>query len=79
LNTDVAASFAAIVWLVIEWTVQTPPNSVGLMTGAVAGLATITPAAGYVIHYPRRPSLGLRRAAVWLILAVHLEKQARLG
>src|SRR5207237_5280859 len=48
LNTDVAASFAAIVWLVIEWTVQRKPKFVGLLTGAVAGLATITPAAGFV-------------------------------
>ncbi|MEO8209597.1 MAG: ammonium transporter [bacterium] len=48
LNTDVAASFAAITWLVIEWNRQRKPKFVGLLTGAVAGLATITPAAGYV-------------------------------
>lgn len=48
LNTDVAASFAAIVWLIIEWTTSKKPKFVGLLTGAVAGLATITPAAGYV-------------------------------
>src|SRR3954464_5096567 len=49
LNTDVAASFAAITWLVIEWSRGTrQPKFVGLLTGAVAGLATITPAAGYV-------------------------------
>jgi len=48
LNTDVAASFAAITWLVIEWSRERKPKFVGLMTGAVAGLATITPAAGFV-------------------------------
>ncbi|MBK8165089.1 MAG: ammonium transporter [bacterium] len=48
LNTDVAASFAAVVWLIIEWTRVRKPRFVGLLTGAVAGLATITPAAGYV-------------------------------
>lgn len=49
INTDVAASFAAVVWLVIEWnTGDKKPTLIGLMTGAVAGLATITPAAGYV-------------------------------
>jgi Amt family ammonium transporter len=49
LNTDIAASFAAITWLVIEWNVgKKKPTFIGLMTGAVAGLATITPAAGYV-------------------------------
>jgi len=48
INTDVAASFAAITWLVIEWSMVKKPKFVGLLTGAVAGLATITPAAGYV-------------------------------
>ncbi len=48
LNTDVAASFAAITWLVIEWSRDKKPRFVGLLTGAVAGLATITPAAGFV-------------------------------
>ena len=48
LNTDVAASFAAITWLVIEWAREGKPKFVGLLTGAVAGLATITPAAGFV-------------------------------
>ena len=48
LNTDVAASFAAITWLIIEWSRDRKPKFVGLLTGAVAGLATITPAAGFV-------------------------------
>ena len=48
LNTDIAASFAAIVWLAIDWNRASKPKFLGLLTGAVAGLATITPAAGYV-------------------------------
>jgi len=48
LNTDVAASFAAITWLAVGWWQERRPSFVGLLTGAVAGLATITPAAGYV-------------------------------
>lgn len=48
LNTDIAASFAAITWLFIEWRKARKPKFVGLLTGAVAGLATITPAAGFV-------------------------------
>ncbi|MBI9055242.1 MAG: ammonium transporter [Bacteroidales bacterium] len=48
LNTDVAASFAAITWLIIEWVKEGKPKFIGLLTGAVAGLATITPAAGFV-------------------------------
>ncbi|MBN1826898.1 MAG: ammonium transporter [Candidatus Eisenbacteria bacterium] len=48
LNTDIAASFAAISWLVIAWSLEKKPKFVGLLTGAVAGLATITPAAGFI-------------------------------
>jgi Amt family ammonium transporter len=48
LNTDLAASFAGITWLLLAWWIEKKPKFVGLLTGAVAGLATITPAAGYV-------------------------------
>src|SRR3954447_5567310 len=48
LNTDVAASFAAIAWLAMAWRFERRPSFLGLLTGAVAGLATITPAAGFV-------------------------------
>jgi Amt family ammonium transporter len=48
LNTDVAASFAAMVWLLLDCYFAKKPKFVGLLTGAVAGLATITPAAGFV-------------------------------
>jgi len=48
VNTDVAASFAAITWLALAWFLEKKPKLVGLLTGAVAGLATITPAAGFV-------------------------------
>ncbi len=48
LNTDVAASFAATVWLLMAWMLEKKPKFLGLLTGAVAGLATITPCAGFV-------------------------------
>ena len=48
LNTDIAASFAAVTWLLMDWMTSKKPKFLGLLTGAVAGLATITPAAGYV-------------------------------
>jgi len=48
LNTDVAASFAGIAWLLVAWIHHRKPTFVGLLTGAVAGLATITPCAGFV-------------------------------
>jgi len=48
INTDIAASFATIAWLVIEWSKEKKPKFVGLLTGSIAGLATITPCAGFV-------------------------------
>ncbi|MBI4914319.1 MAG: ammonium transporter [Acidobacteria bacterium] len=48
LNTDTAASFAAITWLIMAWIFERKPKFLGLLTGSIAGLATITPAAGYV-------------------------------
>jgi ammonium transporter, Amt family len=48
LNTDVAASFAGMAWMAVEWMTTRKPKLLGLLTGSVAGLATITPAAGYV-------------------------------
>jgi Amt family ammonium transporter len=48
LNTDIAASFAGVVWLIMAWIFEKKPKFLGLLTGAVAGLATITPAAGFV-------------------------------
>jgi Amt family ammonium transporter len=48
VNTDIAASVAMITWLFISWARETRPSMTGALTGAVAGLATVTPAAGYV-------------------------------
>lgn len=48
VNTDIAASLAMITWMIVDWVREGKPNMVGAMTGAVAGLVTITPAAGYV-------------------------------
>ena len=73
LNTDVAASFAAIAWMVIEWSLHRRPKFVGLLTGAVAGLATITPAAGYV-SLPSAVIIGIAAGAV-CYLAVHLKNK----
>lgn len=48
INTELAASVAAFTWLIIAWRFEKRPKFVGLLTGAIAGLATITPAAGFV-------------------------------
>jgi ammonium transporter, Amt family len=48
VNTDIAGSTAMITWLFVAWQREKKPSMVGALTGAVAGLATITPCAGYV-------------------------------
>lgn len=48
LATHLAASAGAIAWTAVEWLKMGKPTSVGLVTGCVAGLATVTPAAGYI-------------------------------
>ena len=48
LNTHLAACAAALIWIMLERTKIGKPTSIGIVTGAVAGLATVTPAAGYV-------------------------------
>jgi len=48
VNTDVAASFAMITWMIIDWIRLGKRSMVGALTGSVAGLATVTPAAGFV-------------------------------
>ena len=48
INTQLGASVAALVWLALEKFKVGKPTGIGFATGAVAGLATITPAAMYV-------------------------------
>jgi len=51
INTDLAASVGAVTWMCIEWFgSHKRPTFVGLLTGSVAGLATVTPAAGYITY-----------------------------
>ena len=48
LVTHISAATASLVWLVIEWIKFGKPSVVGIVTGTIAGLATITPASGFV-------------------------------
>ena len=48
LVTHLSAATASLVWLGIEWFKYGKPSVVGIVTGTIAGLATITPASGYV-------------------------------
>jgi Amt family ammonium transporter len=46
--TQISAGTAAMVWMFVEWWRHGRPSVLGIITGAVAGLATITPGSGYV-------------------------------
>ncbi len=48
LVTHIAAALGALSWIIIEWIRFGKPSLVGMVTGMVAGLATITPASGFV-------------------------------
>ncbi len=46
--TNTAGCAAALVWVIIEWYHRGKPTALGAATGAVAGLAAVTPASGYI-------------------------------
>ena len=46
--THLSASAAALTWMAIEWFKNGKPSALGIATGSIAGLAAVTPAAGYV-------------------------------
>ncbi len=48
VNTHIAAATATLIWIFIEWMKYGKPTMFGAATGCIAGLATITPAAGFV-------------------------------
>lgn len=48
LVTHISASMGALVWMFIEWKRFGKPSLIGVVTGMVAGLATVTPASGYI-------------------------------
>lgn len=48
IATHTAAAAAAVAWMAVEWLHRGTPTVLGVASGAVAGLATVTPGAGYV-------------------------------
>src|SRR5690242_4651406 len=47
-NTQIATAAAALSWMVVEWIISGKPSVLGMLSGAVAGLVAVTPAAGFV-------------------------------
>ncbi|MDC0071070.1 ammonium transporter [Rhodobiaceae bacterium] len=48
LVTHISAGTASLVWMAIDWIKFGKPTLIGLVTGTIAGLASITPASGFV-------------------------------
>ena len=49
--THLAACAGALVWTLLEWLQRGKPSVLGIISGAVAGLGTITPASGFVLPW----------------------------
>ena len=49
--TQLAAATAATTWMFLEWSTRGKPSVLGMISGAVAGLGTITPASGFVLPW----------------------------
>ena len=65
--THFSAAAAALSWAAMEWKLKGKPSVLGAAAGMVAGLATITPASGFV-SIPAAFCIGLvgrRRAVTW--------------
>jgi Amt family ammonium transporter len=48
LTSQIASATAGMVWLLLSWKKSKKPSVTGVITGAIAGLAGVTPAAGYI-------------------------------
>jgi Amt family ammonium transporter len=48
-STHLSASAGAFTWMALEWWTRGKPSVLGMISGAVAGLGTITPASGFVL------------------------------
>jgi Amt family ammonium transporter len=73
--THIAAVSATLIWVIIEWLHRGKPTMFGAATGSIAGLATITPASGFVGPMPALV-IGLLAGAVCY---VSLNMKGKLG
>jgi Amt family ammonium transporter len=49
--THLAAATGALTWMFLEWWTRGKPSVLGMISGAIAGLGTITPASGFVLPW----------------------------
>jgi Amt family ammonium transporter len=73
LVTQIAAAAAVLAWTFAEWMLKGKPSVLGAISGAVAGLVAITPAAGFVLPGSAL-IIGLISGAVCFWAATELKK-----
>ena len=76
LNTQLAGAAAAAVWTGLEWIKLKKPSVLGVVTGAIAGLVAITPAAG-LVHPWAAPLLGAAGAVAAYAAVAYLKPKYR--
>ncbi|MBV8851271.1 MAG: ammonium transporter [Methylobacteriaceae bacterium] len=74
MSTHLAACAGALAWIAIEWVRSGKPTCIGIVTGCVAGLATITPAAGYV-HPASAILIGALGGTICFFATVHVKQR----
>jgi len=72
LVTNTSAAMAALSWMVAEWLTSKKPTLLGLASGAVAGLVSITPAAGFV-DFPAALCIGLMAGIIGFLSVTKLK------
>ena len=77
IATQLAAAAAALAWMGIEWRLIEKPTSVGLVTGCVAGLATITPASGFVAPMGAL-AIGVAGGALCILATGFIKKRLKI-
>ncbi len=75
VTTNTAAAAAAFTWMIISWLYRRP-STLGTVTGAIAGLATITPAAGFVSPLASIP-IGIVAAIVCYYIMAFVKTKLR--
>src|ERR1044071_1854575 len=73
INTQIATAAAALAWMFCEWVVIKKPSLLGILSGAVAGLVAVTPAAGFV-NPTGALIIGLIAGVGCYVAAVHVKK-----
>jgi len=75
VTTNTSAAAAATTWMLLSWR-QRAPSALGIVTGAVAGLAAITPAAGFVTPLAAIPiGIGAAIAGYYAIILIRGSKK----